>query len=439
LWQAVQSHPGVAARLAGLLDQRSAAPYDFLTHVLEVAAARTRFAERFGEEVHEVLDELKSQAATMPRSMPGTIAAFHDWITRSERDIKRQQETQSTSVRIMTVHGAKGLEAPIVLLINPIKKPETGRETSLRGGNGLPLIAFSDDGKHAAAYAEAKAVRKQSLFDEYYRLLYVALTRARDELHIFAAEPPPAKEAEDEKSWYSLVVEAMGKLPAVKEGEALVLQDPGIRLVKSGAVGEAAIPLPDWAGTQPPSMARVARIFSPSRLINEEFTYGMASQPGANIRGVRIHRVLQFLDAASGRARIAELLQLADPEVREDEITEIEKLHTQERWLWENPSYPEVNIGGTVEGHRFGGQIDRLVITPEAVVIVDYKTGTHIPSAAIEVSESYRLQLKVYRELLRQLYPGKPIRAALLWTSAPKLMWLDTELDAVSLPNMDKI
>lgn len=433
LWRQVRQEASLAAALESILAARHRPPYEFLTHVLEVSGARTRFAERFGEEVHEVLDELKAQAAQMPASLAPTIAAFADWITRSEREVKRQQETHGQAVRIMTVHGAKGLEAPIVLLVNPVKNPDTGRETSLKATRArLPILAFSDEGKQAAAYRQAKEALKQDLFDEYYRLLYVALTRPRDELHIFAAEPVR------EGSWYALVQQAMATLPTVREGESLVLRDAGTPTPRPPTPSHAASPMPAWVHSAPPSVPERQRVLSPSRLMEQPVALG--GKAGANVRGVRIHRVLQFLQADSDANTLAQLLTLAAPEweasARAQAASEIAALHASERWLWEYPAHAELSIGGTVNGAIYSGQIDRLVITPEAVVVVDYKTGSHVPATPEAAPEGYRLQMKVYKALLQPLYPERKIRSALLWTAIPALMWMDEAVDATPWPNL---
>lgn len=438
LWQRVQEDAGVASQLAALRDARHRTPYDFLTHVLEVQGARLRYAARFGEEVHEVLDELKAQAAAMPKQLAASIDAFADWITRSEREVKRQQESGGHAVRIMTVHGSKGLEAPVVLLVNPTKNPDTARETSLRGPDGLPVQAFSDEGRNAYRYRAAKDAVKQDLFDEYYRLLYVALTRPRDALHLYALEPVR------EGSWYQLVAEAMEALPTHETDDgALLLQDAGTESSRSAVVAAVPAPLPAWARQTPAAAPLRPRVLSPSRLVEQATPAAMGGKAGANVRGVRMHRVLQFLTPQSDLTHIARLAQLAAPDWSTDErdaaIAEIAALHAAEPWLWASPAHAEVSIGGMVDGQLYSGQIDRLVFTPEEVVVVDYKTGSHIPATAQQAPEAYRLQMKIYQALLQPLYPQKKIRCALLWTSAPQLMWMDEALAATALPNLNKI
>lgn len=438
LWQQVQAQvPGVAAQLEAMLRQRYRTPYDFLTYTLEVQCARARFAARFGEEVHEVLDELKAQATQLPKSLPATIEAFADWMMRSEREVKRQQEGQGHAVRIMTVHGSKGLEAPIVLVVNPAKNPDTSRERSLKGEGHVPLLAFSEAGKAAAAYRKGKDAVKQSLFDEYYRLLYVALTRPRDELHLYAHGPVA------QGSWYRLVEEAMQRLPVADEQGNRVLQDHGTPTRRAGKASQPLSDMPAWATQAPAQAGQRARVLSPSRLAELEVPVALRGQSaGANLRGVRIHRVLQFLQAGSSATHIEHLLRLTAPDwhgpERDKAATEIAALHQQEAWLWAYPSHAEVSIGGTVQGQLFSGQIDRLVLAPNEVIVVDYKTGSHVPAHADAAPESYRLQMKVYEALLAPLYPGKRIRSALLWTVKPQLMWMDDAIARTPWPIVTK-
>jgi ATP-dependent helicase/nuclease subunit A len=441
LWQAVQmKEPSIAAQLETWRESRALEPYAFLTQMLEVEGGRKRFAARFGEEVHEVLDELKTLAASMPSNIPATLAAFDDWCGKSAREVKRQQEARSTSVRIMTVHGAKGLEAPVVLLADTVRVPSTQRETTFADAKGN-YAALSTEGRLAGAYKEAKEIKKRELFREYYRLLYVALTRASLELHVFAAgESKP-------ESWYNRVREGLTFLGAEKEGEQLIWADAGITAT-ADAISVCAKPaLPAWASKQPPAPPLAERIWSPSRLLNEAGPVQpspMASGGDSAERGVRIHRVLQFLTAASDKAHIETLLALTAPDwddaTRDAVAQEILRLHQQETWLWTSPAQAEISVGGTVEiqgtPYRFSGQIDRLVLTDDSAIVVDYKTGRHIPANPQQVTEGYRLQMKLYAALLAQLYPAKTVRTALLWTAEPRLMWLDEVLETTPWPDL---
>ncbi len=439
--------------LAQLRNLGHLSPYDFLTQVLEVSGKRSDFARRFGEEVHEVLDELKAQATAMPEGMACTQAYFVDWMEKNTRQIKREQEAaDSGHVRLMTVHGAKGLEAPVVVLADTVSVPDTGREVSFSRksahGQELPLISISEESKAAPLRLLAKDDKQRKLLAEYDRLLYVALTRARDELHIFGTA---SKKGEVKpNSWYEIVQTSMREI-AVEEDELLVLADRRESIdVKAAAKEAAEMPVPDWVNTSAAREIAISTTLSPSGLeVTAATPYAVAASRGARQRGVHIHRILELLKADTNAAQLAKLVKHSASEWDAGEqaavIANITALFSQEKWLWEHERYTEVNVAGKVAHNGalipFSGQIDLLVKTPTEIIVLDYKTGTHIPSDASQVSRNYLLQLKVYRELVRQIYPDLPVRCAILWTVAPRLMWLDETVETTQFPSnnvMDK-
>jgi ATP-dependent helicase/nuclease subunit A len=446
LWDVVRSTEH-SAFFERMLARRDALPYDFLTQLLEVEDARRRFAARFGEEVHEVLDELKNQSVLMADGEPQTIAHFHQSIARSTRQIKREQEARGTNqLRIMTVHGAKGLEAPVVLMVDTTSVPTTQHEllyfAADERGAILPTLGLSDAAKLAPLLSNAKQAKADALNREYQRLLYVALTRARDELHIFGTGAPNADGLLKDGSWYDSVAAVMRAI-GTAEGESYVLRDPATATAMPTAnqTSPTFPPLPAWA-TRPVTATELSTASAPSHLAQTALSpYLQTTARGAKERGVRIHRVLEFLTADSDAAWIAQFVAHLAPDwsaaEKQAATDEIAALHAQESWLWESPALAEPGITGTidVEGRavRINGQVDRLIHTPGATVILDYKTGSHIP-APDAVSENYRLQLKTYRALVAQLYPAKPVRCAILWTAGPLLMWLDDAVAATPWP-----
>ena len=435
--------------LAEVRTWRGLSPYDFLTQVLEVSGKRRDFARRFGEEVHEVLDELKAQAAAMPVDMPATIAHFYAMVTGSARQIKREQESAAIDqVRIMTVHGAKGLEAPVVILADTVSVPTTQHERMFvipsPQDQLLPVLGISSLGKAALMLVAAKQHKAHKLQDEYARLLYVALTRARDELHVFGTASK--KGAVKAGSWYEVVVAAMRGLNAHEQDEHLVLRDVRMPVVTkaSDASARTVKPIPAWAAIPPVGQTAVAASLAPSSLgVAAPSPYALRAAEGAKERGVRLHRVLELLQADSTLSTIEKLVRYVAPDwnVKEQAqaVAEVNALLLQERWLWQHPRAAEVNIAGTItqngESVATSGQIDVLIDTPEAIIILDYKTGVHVPSAVEEVSLNYLLQLKIYRELVRQLYPDRSVRCAILWTAAPLLRWLDDAVENTAFPD----
>lgn len=427
--------------------------YDFLTAVLEVDDKRTRFVARFGAEVHEILDELKEQAMAMPAGVAPSVANFAAWVAGSERQIKREMDTSGhDQVRVMTVHGAKGLEAKCVLMIDTVGMPTTSKEL-LREATienyAVPLLALSEAAKLAPAWKQGDDAMKLKLRAEYYRLLYVAMTRAAEELHVFAAEP--GNEDIKPESWYKLIERSLRDVSAVeKEDKSLELTDTGTKIPKlSEAMIAQTLSLPAWLQASPPKPV-VRPNLSPSGLGREVLApFRKTSGDTARERGVRLHRVLQFLSDTTTRAELEALITHLAPDwpaaERTRAVNEVWALFERERWLWQHEAQAEANISGTVEimGARYPvyGQIDRLIIMPDEIVVLDYKTGRDVPAAASEVGEGYLLQLKLYQALLETLYPGRRVRPAIVWTANASLMWLDEAVSAIdwdraNLPQM---
>lgn len=417
-----------------------ASPYDFLTQVLEADATRRAFARRFGAEVHEILDELKEQAMALPAGMAPSLANFEAWIRGSDRQIKRELEAgEHDHVRVMTVHGSKGLEAPMVLMVDTVGVPSLSKEllsaTHDAHGQTFPLLALSDTARQATVWCYARDAQQRDQLAEYQRLLYVAMTRPQDALHVFAMAPGRGEIKPD--CWYETIRRGLQSLPETTE-EAdgmLVLRDAGQRVTRPryGAAHSVA-PMPAWMAQALPKTTRVSAL-SPSNLAREKALAPFAKARGesAKERGVRLHRVLQFLDAHTQRAQVEQLIAHLAPDwsdaQRQEAAMEIWTLYEAERWLWQNPARAEATIAGTFTRNGVAypvlGQIDLLVETPEAIVLLDYKTGRAVPETAEGVSEGYLLQLKLYQALLETLYPGKRVRPAILWTANARLMWLD--------------
>ncbi|MEJ0010066.1 MAG: UvrD-helicase domain-containing protein [Alphaproteobacteria bacterium] len=444
LWERLRTHPS-RATLERWLGARDASPYEFLTQVLEVDDARRRFAGRFGEEVHEVLDEFKEQAASPPASLPPGLASFADFIARSPREIKRESDSRGAGkVRIMTVYGAKGLEAPVVLLADTTRVPDLRHERLFRcetEHGAFPVLSIGEDSRHAPLLRAARDARRDALLAEYHRLLYVALTRACDELHIFGWED--ARGTIRPESWYAHLADTLGAMDGAEKREdgRIVLRDGGVAKKSAAPSALPAKPaLPEWALRPLPSRARAPTLV-PSRLAAEKALAPFAGGPpgAAKERGVRIHRVLQFLAADSTRGDVAALLDAVAPDWDAETLRvagdEIWALYRQEQWLWQGDAIAEAGISGTIEidgtAVAVNGQIDRLVRTKEGFVILDYKTG-RVPAGEADVPPNYLLQLKTYDALLAGMEPSVPRRCAILWTAGPKLMWLSDEVAAIA-------
>lgn len=457
LWGALR-HPDFAdAR--DWLDQllkaaRRLRPADFFQHIVSVMGGRNRLAARLGAQVHDAVDEFLALARAHEESETPSLQGFLAWVERAGAEIKRDMERGTGQVRIMTAHGAKGLEANLVILPDTMSAP-TGRTVPpiLRlNPDSLddPLFVWargkaSDD----TATAQARAALMEADRAEYCRLLYVALTRARDRLIVCGYR---GKREQSAPGWHSLIEPAMealgeacditfadGETASIRRFRSEQTTDPVIE------AGEAVIPArpadPGWLARPAPAEPSPSRPLVPSRaaLADPPVRSPLGSGPGAGAearqRGTLIHRLLELLAdcAPAARAELgAQFLERAAPHVDEA---------TRRTWLAEvlaildDPAFAqvfapgslaEVPVSGLVpelgEGLVLSGQIDRLAVSDTQVLIIDFKTNRPPPERPEEVAEAYLVQLASYRAALRAIYPAHTIRAGLLWTDAPRLM-----------------
>ena len=204
-------------------------------------------------------------------------------------------------------------------------------------------------------------------------------------------------------------------------------------------------PMPEWV-TQPARQEMdAAASLAPSRLQSPEVR-PYAANAGRDVRerGVRIHRLLELLPAGADVLLITRLAAHVAPdwsdEARAKMVQEVAKIYAQEAWLWQHPRQAEVSIAGTIMHEEravaVSGQVDLVVHMPDAIVILDYKTGAHVPQRAEDVPQNYLLQLKLYDAVLRQIYPEHQVRCAILWTHTPELMWLDAQVAAAEFETL---
>lgn len=430
-----------------LAARRGADPFAFLSWALETpheggATGWTRVLARLGPQARDPLEELLQRALRLPGHAARTLQRFLHDIETDAGQIKRELEAQTGALRVMTVHGAKGLEAPIVILPDctaDIKEePDSGLMFDDDGDPFVSLRKVDDDAKTA----EARAVHEARIEAEYWRLLYVAMTRARDRLIVCGGQYKNYKSGESEKSWRGAVWQALQNLGAepceTPLGSGLRLGTPK-RATAGARVCASPPPLPHWA--RAPAM-RVAALdaAAPSRVAH--FDSALFSPRGDGQkrfrRGRLIHGLLQRLpDLSPERRHAAAIAWLSRQGAEESEaqgyVREALAVIADARFAaaFGPMSRPEAPIVGTVAGRTINGIVDRLAIDQGRVFVVDYKTDRPAPQEASKAPKPYVLQMALYREVLRQVFPDRGIACALLWTEAPRLMELpDEALDA---------
>jgi ATP-dependent helicase/nuclease subunit A len=437
------------------IEARERTPFEFFARVLqhrdpEGRSMRRRILTRLGREAEDALDELLSATAAAEARGERDLETLVARLALTDVEVKRELEAARGEVRVMTVHGAKGLEAPIVIL----------PDTTTVGPNRLPALLETDDGgliwaprkKDDCAYSGRV---RQAVVDraerENRRLLYVALTRARDRLIVCGRVPANRSDPED-ASWYQLVAQAFDR-PKIAaqtrtiEGGKFVFRRFGAdpqRLRRPPPELPLSAAVPAWAGT-PARPEAGARWASPSNIA--ETVKASAPSPlaersglGRYRRGELIHKLFEVLPDIAPAARRAAAERLLAREAGLEPAQRAEMIEAAFAVL-DNPTFAavfgegsraEAAIAGTApdlpEGLAISGRLDRLVVGPDKVLVADYKTNRPAPKEVADVDTAYLEQMAVYVAVLRALYPDRTVEAALVWTDGPLLMPLPTGL-----------
>ena len=435
------------AFVADLVARAGADPFSFLSWALETpheggATGWERVFARVGAESRDPLEELLQRALHLAPQEAPTLQRFLYDIEVDAGQVKRELEAETGAIRVMTVHGAKGLEAPVVIL------PDCTAEANDKPEEGLifdeaegPFICFrksEDDTKSAAA----RAAHAERMLGEHWRLLYVAMTRARDRLIVCGAQFGNATRGEAEESWRLAVEEALRKLGAPPRetpyGEGLRLGAP-IHADARAHEQASQTPLPHWAKSPARRVAQL-ELAAPSRIAHVDATLFSPRGDGRRRfrRGLLIHGLLQRLPEIAperrldaGRAWLKR--QGADDADIEAYAREALGVINDARFAaaFGPHSRAEAPVVGEAVGKAVRGIVDRLAIDDDRVLVLDFKSDRPAPQQAEKAPQAYILQLALYREVLRNIFPAKRIDCALLWTEAPLLMPLpDALLDA---------
>ncbi len=456
LWQTLQARSaeraewrGAADLLADLLARADyAPPYEFFAHLLGPAQGRRRLMARLGPEVNDPIDEFLALALQFEQSHTPSLQGFLHWIDAGEAEVKRDPELGRDEVRVMTVHGAKGLQAPVVILPDTVRVPSQDERllwlSSEESGRAplmlWPGVAGATEPVSREARAEARLRRDQ----EYRRLLYVALTRAEDRLYVGGWETSHKR---GENCWYEMVRRAMDGWAEPSEGPdgltwRFVTAQSG-EADRAGTMGEepaAALPLPDWIKTQPPPEPAPPKPLAPSRGEGEEppVRSPLSDDGEARfLRGRLIHRLLETLPGIAPEKRATAALRFLGNPVHELAEEKQREIADEALRIMEHPDFAaifgpgsraEVNIAGALGEHVISGQVDRLLVGPDKILVIDYKTNRPPPDLVEDVSPLYLAQMAAYRAALKRIYPDRGVECALLWTDSGVLMPLPEHL-----------
>lgn len=465
LWSRIAADARFAEAGAGLRALLARAdfttPYRFLEDILSGALdGRRKLMRRLGGEARDPIEELLNAALTFESEATPTLQRFLDWFDRDEVEVTRDPSAPLDAVRVMTVHGAKGLQAPLVILADATGDPDASRAGTIHwamaeDSERVPVFR-PRKAELAGTLAEALEQAERREREEHWRLLYVAATRAEEKLVIGGALGPRARGVAPAESWYAELEKALIALGAEERDDPrwLGARDHGsagkagrLRAVSTGR-DPALIPAPAWLHQPAPQESRPPRPLAPSSLGEDPTPYpppGPAMLEAAR-RGQMLHALFERLPGvpAARRAEIGEhwlagSAGVTDPDLRRQLVAEVcaiigDPAHAA---LFDSAALAEAPIAAVLpNGLVVAGTVDRLLVTDAKVLLVDFKTGRRVPGSIDAVPEQHLRQMSAYAAALAAIFPDRPIQAALLYTSGPRLITLPFETLAAHKPSL---
>lgn len=442
LWEALRASPDHAQVLGILHDLRDQAdylrPYDLIERLLTRHDGRRRLIARLGQEAEDGIDELLSQALAFEQGEIPSLTGFLLWLDTDDVTIKRQMDSAGGQIRVMTVHGAKGLEAPIVILPDTADRAPRDRGEIIALPGGLAWRTNADDSPPEIALAAA--ANGEAAEDERLRLLYVALTRAQSWLIVAAAG-----KVNNPQAWYNLVKDGMQAAGSILQSDGVLRhafadwpsqQAPIVahETDKAKAPFADLDPLPDWAQAKVDALARPAQPFAPSRLTGAKTIMSEGeSDAEALAFGSAVHLLLEHLPSLPPSEWAAHAARIV-PDFADTALADATRVLSAPDLsaIFASP-LAEVTLTAPLEKGRMLGVIDRLVVSAETVLAVDFKTNAALPASAAKVPEGLLAQMGAYLAALEQIYPSHGIEIAIVWTKTATLMRLDHDMMRAAL------
>jgi ATP-dependent helicase/nuclease subunit A len=437
LFRAAHQQLGELLRIADYVS-----PSQFLETILSgPMGGRRKLYGRLGVASRDPIDEVMNSALEFERNEIATLDRFLSWFSRGEVDVQRDPAQPGNEVRVMTVHGAKGLEAPVVILADATADPaKLGRtpltlDYEIKDVGRAPLLRPKKE-ERQTPFAEMIADQETRDLQEHWRLLYVAMTRAADRLIVSGVAPKKERAA---NSWHRIVEQGLVALGADAEDDSegrtgLTYGSKRPIAERSGKAksGIAPIEVPGWARSPAPREARPPRPLAPSAGAADTDSSPPPSEAmrAAARRGTIIHQLLERLVPVAADARpqaAARWLEQSGGVTDENERVVLVGLVcgilSDPRFaaLFGPGSLGEAPLAATLaDGRVIAGTVDRLIVEEHRVAVIDFKTG-RVPSTEADIPPSHREQMQAYVDALRVIFPGREVTAALLYTSGPTL------------------
>jgi ATP-dependent helicase/nuclease subunit A len=434
LWEALRDHPGHQATRDFLDDMRGQAdflrPYDLIERVLHRHDGRRKLIGRLGAEAEDGIDELLGQALSYEASEVPSLTGFLTWMETDEVEVKRQLDGEGSRIRVMTVHGAKGLEAEIVILPDTCDRTPQERDQIYQVPDGPPVWKVAKE-ESPPVIASERAARQARDAAERLRLLYVAMTRARSWLVIAGAG-----KTDKDDCWHNLIRQGVQAAGAETIAGGVLRHQFGDwpRPVPRLVMDATSIVPPGWVWQPAPEVIRPPQVLSPSDLGGAKTLPGEADSE-ALARGTALHLLLERLPGrplADWPGLAASLLDESRRDVALDEARLV-LTHPDLVPLFGPDSLAEVAVSAPWGGGTLAGSIDRVVIGPDRILVIDYKSNALIPDQPDGIPEGILRQLGAYAHMVAQVYPDRRIETAVLWTRTAQLMPVSPEIVSAAL------
>jgi ATP-dependent helicase/nuclease subunit A len=462
LWEAIPEGDARTQLLTMLSAADNITPYAFLEQLLSGQfTGRKALLARLGNEARDPINELLNAALQFERDGVTSLQGFLDAFDRNEADIVRDPGASGDAVRVMTVHGAKGLQAPLVILADACGDPENAKDPNFKWAiegvaEALPLFRPRTAERLLVASLEQSAADADlRARQEHWRLLYVAMTRAEERLVIAGSlGPAAARKGVPEQSWHAVIERAMMRMTTDKSDDArwgsvmrhgdtanVVRLPAAARGTQVQKVGPKTRERPDWLDRPAPHEARPPRPLAPSSIGADETPN---PPPGAALlaaaeRGRLLHALFQRLPTLSRNTRRAAaeawVAAAGGDQTLVDHVLQVID-DPEFAMLFASDALAEAPVAGVVDGIVIAGTIDRMAVTDTVVEIVDFKTGRRVPETQDAIPVQHVRQMAAYAALLAGVFPDHEIRASLLYSEGPVLHRLPPSLLAAHKPGL---
>lgn len=428
-----QSYSLLLSELRNKVDYIS--PFALYSDLLNRLEGRKKFQARLGEECLDSIEEFLNLCLEYENTHCASLQEFLIWIKETNIEVKRDFSKANSGVRVMTVHGAKGLQAPIVILADTTTKPVWREKFLWQERPNLSLLWASSHDELPHHLKRIKETLQAEQYAEYWRLLYVAMTRAEEHLYIVGVKSRAAAKG----SWYEVLSKALEPISQKIEFDEGFFKGQGLQLCRRGQVdhetnlNHPAIlngqlsPLPMYLQKSPPQEELSEALISSTiedDILSQEYA-------GERLREQILRKLLKNLPLCSSGSYEQEAqrifksyLSFVSRELFEKTYNTATSLlsHPDLCFLFIDATYADVPFAGHHEGKKVTGRIDRIVVQEKVIYVVTYKTNAILPQSVNEISNEDKEKIEVYKSVIQNIYPDKNIKMCFLWTEVPQLV-----------------